>query len=112
MTYEIVWLGHDNFNALLLQADGEAVDLSGVVSMSLAVEDLVIDSTNQEGDPIRWVQEGYQTGEIRLFLGGQAIVARRHKAKLAVYDSSNPNGILWGYVWLDARTGVPASESS
>jgi len=116
LNYEIVWIGHDNFNAQLLKADDIAVDLSGVISMSLAIEelavDLVINSTNVEGDPIRWAQAGYQTGEIRLFLGDQAIPARRHKAKLAVYDSSNPNGILWGYIWLDARTGVPASASS
>lgn len=114
MNYEIIWLGHDNLNDLILKADGVAVDLSGVTEMKIKVEDddLIIVSGNYPGDPILWNGEEFETGEIRLSLGGQALSTARHKATLVVYDAANPNGISWGHLWLEVRPGIPAEESA
>jgi len=98
---EIVYLGHSNVIDRILKSKrpGEAmaaVDLSSVVKMTLTLGDLTLESTNQEDDPIRWAQEGYETGQIRIFLGGQDIKPGDYDAPLVVYDEGDEEGIVWG----------------
>lgn len=96
MTTEIVYLGHDNSIDLILKADGTAVDLSSVTQMTVTLGGTTITSAGGDTDPIRWAKSGYDTGEVRLYLGGQTIPAGSYRAVLVVYDSVNLNGIVWG----------------
>jgi hypothetical protein len=108
MKTETVYLGHDNSIDLILQADGVAVDLAGVTAMKLTMRDVLISSTNQAADPIRWAQAGYDTGEIRLFLGDEVIEPGTYKtsAWLTVYDPTNPDGVVWGNIPLTVVADV------
>jgi hypothetical protein len=101
MTTEIVYLGRDNRIDLLLKADGAAVDLASVTRMDLVVGAVTVTSANASNDPIRWAQEDYATGEVRMSLGavtGLAASANACAATLIVFDGSNPRGIVWGTV--------------
>lgn len=108
---EIVYLGHDNSVDLLLKADGVAVDLAAVTAATITVGDVTISSDNEDTDPIRWAKSGYTTGEIRLFLGVESIVASTtvYPAYLVIYDAENPNGIVWGYVPIRVMEEVEKS---
>jgi len=98
MQTEFVYLGHDNSIDLILKSNGTAVDLSDVTDMTLTFGAKLIKSDNGDSDPIRWIKSGYDTGEIRLFLGDQMIRAGNYNAPLIVYDPTNPNGIFWGSI--------------
>ena len=98
MDTENVYLGRDNTINLILKADGSAVDLTAVTKISITFGTTVIESSNGVTDPILWVQTGYNTGEIRLKLGAQAIPAGTYQAALIVYEATYPNGIHWGTV--------------
>lgn len=97
MKLETVYLGHDNSIDVLLKADGVAQDLSGVTKMTLTFGTKKVESTNQTNDPILWNKGGYQTGEVRFFLGGVSITPKTYHAPLIVYDVDNDDGIVWGY---------------
>lgn len=98
MRTEIVYLGHDNSIDLILKADDAAVDLASVTDMSLTLGTTLIESDNGDSDPIRWAKVGYDTGEIRLFLGGETITAGNYQAPLVVYDPTNVDGVVWGLI--------------
>jgi len=106
---EIVYLGHDNSINLKLKADGAAVSLASVTDMSLTFGSTLIESDNGDADPIRWIKAGYATGEVRLFLGAQAIAAGNYKAALIVYDATNTNGLMWGFIPIVVIAEVEAA---
>jgi hypothetical protein len=108
MQTEFVFLGHDNRIDLILKADGGAVDLSGANRMTLTLGTKLIDSDNGDTDPIRWAKAGYATGELRLFLGGEALTAGEYMVPLIVYDGSNPQGIVWGIIPISVVAEVEA----
>lgn len=102
---EYVYIGRDNRIDLRLKADlndGNGMqyqDLSSVTRVDMIFDATTVTSTNQATDPIRWaVDAGYQTGEIRISIGDESIDAGEYRAPLIVYDPSNTDGILWGYV--------------
>jgi hypothetical protein len=97
---EIVYLGHDNTVDVILKADGVAVDLAPVTSMTLTVGTVLISSDNTAGDPILWVQGGYATGEVHIAIGGESITAGVYLAPLVVYDPTNLDGVVWGTIPL------------
>ena len=107
-TTEIVYLGHDNTIDLLLKSDGTAVSLSAVTAMTITVGEVTVSSDNDAADPITWAKSGYATGEIRLKLGAEILVASNtpYSAYLVVYDAANPEGIVWGYVPIRVRAEV------
>jgi len=109
MGTEIVYLGHDNTIDLLLKQDGTAQDLSGVTKITATFGDTLIESTDAANGPITWAQSGYDTGEIRLALGAQSIDEGRYMVPIVVYDSGNPNGIVWDYVSVEVKAEVEAS---
>jgi len=109
MEREIVYSGHENSIDLVLKADGIAVALTSVTRMTLTLGTKLIDSDNGGADPIRWIQSGYATGEIRLFLGDQTISAGNYQAPLVVYDLTNPDGVVWGRVPLTVIAEVEAT---
>jgi len=112
MDLEIVFLGHDNSIDLILKADGTVQNLSSVTKMTLSFGDLLIESTNEDTDSIRWAKDGYATGEVRLFLGGEAIDPEMYHAPLVVYDETNDDGIVWGTIPISVEADVEAEAES
>jgi hypothetical protein len=109
MAVEFVYLSHDNSIDLLLKADGVAYDLSDATTATLTLGGVTITSTNLSNSPIRWNKVGYDTGEIRLFLGDQSInVGTYQKAYLVIYDPNNTNGIVWGDIRITVKAEVEA----
>lgn len=98
MNPEIIWLGHNNPNHLVLKSDGEAVELSSIVRMTLTMGSVLVDSDNGDADPIRWSKDGYETGEVRMYLGAQSLTPGRCSGVLIVYDLVNTDGIVWGRI--------------
>jgi len=97
MQTEIVHNGHDNTIDLLLKADGVIISLSFVTKVDLVVDDTktITDSTPNTG-PIIWDEAvTNQTGKMILALGDESIPPGNYDAKLILYDSSNPDGIVW-----------------
>ena len=107
MKKETVFLGHDNSIDLLLKADGVAQDLSSVTKITASFGSVLISSEDSTGGAIRWSGTGYETGEIRLLLGDQAIPAGKYKVPIIVYDPANANGIHWSVDSAELDYGVP-----
>lgn len=104
MNTEYAYIGHDNTIDLILKADGVAVSLASVTKITLTLGTLLIESTNQATDPIRWNQAGYDTGEVRLQIGEvEGLVEGKFSAPLIVYDSTNDDGIVWQLIPLIVR---------
>ena len=106
---EFIWLGHDNTIDLLLKADGVATDLASVTKITITLGSKLITSTDAAAGLITWDQAGYDTGEIRMGLGGQTITAGSYSAPLIVYDAANTTGIMWGYVACEVKADVEVS---
>ena len=103
---EQVYNGRNNRIDLLLKSNGVASDLSGVTQIKLVSGTTTIVSTGPGTGPIRWNQSGYQTGEIRIFLRDQnlpisSVIQTGH---IVVYDSANPNGIVWGDIRFQVKS--------
>jgi len=109
MTTEIVWLGHDNTIDLLLEADDVAQDLSSVTKITATFDGTTITSEDHAAGAILWNNDGYDTGEIRLDLGGEAIPFGGYDVPIVVYDPSNADGIVWGAIHVAVKTEVEAS---
>ena len=103
---EIVFLAHDNTIDLLLKADGTAQDLSAVTKITATFGSTTITSTDKAAGAIKWDQSGYDTGEIRLDLGGESITAGSYYTAIVVYDATNTNGVVWGYVTVEVKVDV------
>ena len=109
MTSEIVWLSHDNTIDLLLEAKDVAQDLSSVTKITATFDNITITSVDHAAGAILWNNGGYDTGEIRLDLGGEAIPAGGYDVPIVVYDPSNPNGVVWGPIHMAVKAEVEAS---
>jgi hypothetical protein len=106
---EYVWLGHDNHVNVILKEDGSAVDTSGLTKITITLNSTTYSSTNQANDPIRWNQGGYDTGEIRIDLGGETIPVGRYRAYIVVYDATNTDGIVWSDLTIRVKAEVESS---
>ena len=98
MAVEVIWLGHDNTVDLSLKKDGVALtddEMDGITQITASFGSILITSTNQAGDPIRWRQTGYDDGEIRISVGGESIAPNTYDVYLVVYDSANTDGVVW-----------------
>lgn len=114
MTTEIVYLGHDNTIDFQLVADDEAQDLSAVTKITATFGTKRISSTDKAAGVITWDQAGYDTGEIRLALGGESIPAGGYEMYIVVYDPSNTDGVVWGpaNVLVESEVEAPSPSSS
>ncbi len=104
---EYVYLTRDNAIDLVLMADGTVPSLASVNRMQLLVGAVTIDSQTAPG-VFDWSRTltadeaarvpGAQAGDSKLVLalGGQALAAGDHTARLAVYDDEHTAGIVWG----------------
>ena len=106
---EKYYLAHDNTIDLLLKSDGAAVNLAGAQKITLSIDDVLYESTNQTDDPVRWIQVGYDTGEIRLFLKGLGLTAGTYKVPVVVYTVDDPDGIVWDFFQLTVIADPEAS---
>jgi hypothetical protein len=106
---EIVYLGHNNSVDLLLKADGTAVDLTSVNKITASFNSKLISSTDAAAGLITWAQDGYDTGEIRIAVGGESIPAGKYSVPLIVYDPSNAAGVHWGYVPAEVKADDEAA---
>ena len=103
---EIVYLTHNNTIDLLLKADGVAQDLASVTKITATFGSTTISSTNKTTGAIKWDNAGYDTGEIRLDLGGQSISAGDYYIPIVVYDPINTLGVVWGYIAIQVKADV------
>ena len=101
METEFVFLGHDNTVDLKLFADNQdglgfvATDLENVTKITATFGAVFIESTDKVNGLITWDQPTYETGEIRMKLGAQALGAGDVDVALVVYDASTLGGIVW-----------------
>lgn len=105
MKTETVFLGRDNSVDLLLKADGTAADLSSVTKITASFRSVLISSEDSTAGAIRWEGDDFDTGEIQLHLGDEAIPAGKYSVPIVVYDAANANGIQWTVSSTDF--GVP-----
>jgi hypothetical protein len=108
MTVEYIRTSRDNTIDLLLSDDGAAINLSAVNKIMISFDESTgmrnIESTDKVSGDIRWAQDGYQTGEIRFFLGtlSTAIEDGRYDAPIVIYDPSTmDDGVYMGTVEID-----------
>jgi len=111
MTVDTIYLGHDNTVDLVLKVDNVAFDLSDITSITATFGDVTITSTDKVSGTITWDQPGYDTGEIRLDMGGQAITASKkpYSVPIVTYDAINTTGIVWGEHRILVKAEVEAS---
>jgi hypothetical protein len=103
---EIVYLTHNNTIDLLLKSDGVAQDLASVTKITATFGTTTITSNNKTTGAIKWNNVGYDTGEIRLDLGGQAIAAGDYYVPIVVYDTINTLGVVWDYITIQVKADV------
>ena len=108
-TLEYVYLGRDNRIDLVLLADGDVPQLDSITSMRLEVGSTSLDSQTHAG-VFDWTQtvsaeeaalhDGVSEGDpkVVLALGGQEISPGSYEARLILFDSGNPNGLVWGHI--------------
>ena len=111
MNYETCYLGHSNSIDIVLKSQGatstssSAVDLTTIDWMSLTFGSVVVTSTNNATQAIRWAKAGYVTGECRLFLGEATMATGAYDAPLIVYDAGDTTlGIMWGYIPIRVKS--------
>lgn len=112
MLTEIVHVGRDNTNDLVLMADGSVPSLASVKRMTLTLEDgTVIDSAMSSGvfDWLKTLTEteasripGAHAGDSKLVLAlGSVFTATGvYNAELTIYDDEHRLGIDWGWIRL------------
>jgi hypothetical protein len=99
MPKEVIFLGHDNWISRILRENGTAQDLAAVSTITMTFGDVLVSSSNQGSDEIRWNQTGYDTGEIRINLGNRMdLPAGDHRVPIVVYDATYPDGLVWDIV--------------
>lgn len=88
MISELIYLGRDNENELIIQQDGNPVDLSGVTRMLLQFEGsaVVVDSLTFDG--IDWTSDGL----VKLRLGMLPIKPSKYMATLIAFDPIHDDG--------------------
>ncbi len=103
---EIVYLAHDNTIDLLLKANDVAENLSGVTKITATFGAVTITSTDKAAGAIKWDQAGYDTGEIRMDLGGESISAGTYYVYIVVYDAVHTDGIVWDKISIKVEADV------
>lgn len=95
---EEVFLGHNNYTALILTVSGNPIGTSMFTKMELQIGDVLVSSTNGPSASIRWNQAGYQLGEVQFHLGAEDLEPGIFLAPFILYSTVHPNGIVWDKV--------------
>jgi hypothetical protein len=96
MDREVLWIGRDNTIDVLLKTNGVAQDLSEVTHMALVFSGVTFTSVGRS----TWFDwASGTTGQLSLALGGVTGVSPGvYDVRLIVYDVSNPDGVMWGFI--------------
>jgi hypothetical protein len=101
---ELVYIGtFDNTIDLRLESPpGTPIDLSGVTIITANINGLTVSSSNQSTDKIRWLQSGYETGEIRCKFGATPGLREGiANCWITIFDNTvNLNGVVFEPVKL------------
>jgi hypothetical protein len=99
---EYVYLGRDNTVDLVLKkkhpvddATWVAVELTAATKITATFGADLVESTDKAAGPITWDQVGYDTGEIRLALGAEALTPGAYEVPIIVYDAVFTAGVQW-----------------
>jgi hypothetical protein len=106
----VVYHNHSNSVDFILKSNNSAVALDAATVITLTLGTVLITGTaaNATGH-IRWAQAGYETGEVRLFLGEDTQVSPgSYDAPLVVYSATATAGVVWGKVGLIVKDDVEA----
>lgn len=99
---DLIFLGSDNTNEILLKKDGVPQDLSSVTKIELHFSDgSMVSNTTGSNFPVKWIGTG-RTGLIIMQLGGESLTIGDLTAKLLTYDPVNDDGIVWS-----GQNGIP-----
>jgi len=109
MSEEKIYLSHANSVNRELTSNGVAQDLASVTKITATFGDVTIESIDNENGVITWAKTEYDTGEIRLKLGEEAIAAGTYLVYIVIYDTSNPTGIVWDKIKITVLPEVEAS---
>ena len=108
MITEIVYIGKDNKNSLLLKAreadsaDATEQDISASTKMELKVGSLLI-SSSSNSSAFDWETDGAE-GILHLQIGRvHGLKKGLYRARLTVYDLTYTNGWVWDDFMLDVR---------
>ena len=112
METEKVFLGHQNPIRLVLKENSSAIDASLITSASITLN-CKIESADGAAGMIRWNQAGYETGEVRLYLGlSTKLQPGTYKAPLVLYDATSTAGIVWGNIDIQVLKDPEGSSST
>lgn len=90
--YETVYLGRDNALDLLFVENGDVVDISNTIRITIEFDDTVIDSDTRP-DAFDW-SDG-EDGKLYLTLGDENIPIGSYNALIVIYDSIYTDGMVW-----------------
>ena len=109
---ETIYLGHDNAVRLVCKENSSAIDTSVLTKAAIQLN-VLVDSTAADAGYLRWNQSGYESGEVRLYLGMATVISPgKYKAPLILYDATSPNGIVWGTIELKVEKDPAGSTST
>ena len=91
----IVYNNRDNVISLSLLSDGNIIDHTSITRVQLKVGTVTLDSQTQP----TWFNLT-NASKITLKLGFAGLTAGKNLASLVVFDSLNPEGVVWGKLYL------------
>jgi hypothetical protein len=92
---DVIYLGRDNTNELLLKVDGIGQPLDSVTRIELEFDDgLQISNSTGFADPIKWLGLDMD-GKVQLKLGSYTITTGERTCRLTTFDPIATNGIVW-----------------
>ena len=112
MEPEKVYLNHQNPIRLVLKENSSAIDTSLIEKVSVTLN-YSVESTSASAGYIRWNQAGYESGEIRLYLGTSTkLLPGIYDAPIVIYDNVSTAGIVWGNIRLHVLADPEGSTST
>jgi len=103
---EYLYLDHGNTIDLVLKADDVAQSLSAVTGIRVMFDQTSIYSNQASEGAIKWQSTSdtaWELGEIRIDCSSHDILAQRYDVPIIVYDTSNPDGIVWDTVRIEVE---------
>jgi hypothetical protein len=95
---ETVYINRDNTIELVLSVDGQPINHSCISRVQLLMGASALDS-----EVLSTLFDLTHSDRLILELGGAGLAAGRHAAQLIIYDSGDPNGLVWGNLVLDVK---------
>lgn len=110
MITETVYRNRDNIISLALKArtatgsDSLEQDISASTRMQLLIGQTLIDSQLSPG-AFDWDTAG-ASGQLDLDIGMEkGLRLGTYRARLTIYDTTYPNGLVWGFFMLNVKEG-------